>query len=315
MAHDDGLLSAPVPQTLDTMPYVLASVGSVVSRLADRMVESRRRFRSMPFSTIVLAAFLVSIGLVASHIPSRWHGGRTAQNADIPLRPLTPSEAAALLLGGSDGERLAGLVRLTGSEAIIRTRVYPLISDVSLGECSRRATHRGTTYQVCSTSWEGYHNLHVMSRGALEKELGRRLTEQDLTPDYLSDSIASFASNRIPMYFATEVAFLTALSTGLVSLLRRVRNLLLVPPLITVAGIGASFFVYYYSPAFVDADWFYQRIALEELIGGRGPLGLSFSVVMAVTALLTVLCLPLYALTWSFRGLRLTSGLRRRVSG
>jgi hypothetical protein len=271
------------------MLHELRSAGRFISRLS---ADFHQRFRSVRFRRILLAMFVVSIGLVAIHIPLRWHGGRTAQNADIPLRPLTPLEAAALLSGGSDGEKLAGVVRLTESEVTVRTRVYPLVSDVSLGECSRRATYRNTIYQICSSSWEGYHNVHVVSRGALEKELGRRLTEQDLMPDYLADSIASFASNRLPLYFATEVAFLTAWFTGLFSLLRRIRNPLLVPPVVTVAGIGALLFVPYYSPAFIDADWFYQRIALEEVIGGRGPLGLSFLAVMAVAVPLRALCVP-----------------------
>jgi hypothetical protein len=289
--------------------YALTSAGRFISRLSGAIVDLHQRFRSVRLRWILLTTFIVSVGLVAIHLPLRWQGGRTAQNADIPLRPMTPLEAAALLSGGSDGERLAGVVRLTASEVTVRTRVYPLVSDVSLGECSRRATYRNTIYQICSSSWEGYHNVHVVSRGALEKELGRRLTERDLTPDYLGDSIASFASNRLPLYFATEVAFLTAWLTGLISLLRRIRNPLLVPPLVSVAGMGALLFVPYYSPAFIDADWFYQRIALEEVIGGRGPLGLSFLAVMVVAVPLTALCLPLYALTLAVRGLRRVSGL------
>jgi hypothetical protein len=198
---------------------------------------------------------------------------------------------------------------LTKSDVTVRTRVYPLVSNIEDGECAQRVSYHGTNYQICSSSWESYYNVHVVSRSALEKELGGQLTEQDLKSAYLADSATSFASYRLPLYFAIEVAFLTAWLTGLVLLLRRIRTPLLVAPFVVLAGAVAWMFVLIYSPAFYDADWFYQRIALEEFIGGRGPLGLSFRAVMAIAVPLTAICLPLYLVTVFVGGVRRVSGL------
>ena len=92
--------SAPVPRTLVSMLYSLAIPVRFVSRLSSGIANIHQRLRSIRFRNIFLAAFLLSIGVATAHVPVRWHGGRTGQNADIPLRALTPLEAAALLSGG-----------------------------------------------------------------------------------------------------------------------------------------------------------------------------------------------------------------------
>src|SRR5678816_4486501 len=97
---------------------------SSVSQLSASFVGLHRKVRTIRTRSIALAAFILSIGLVTVHLPLRWQGGRTAQDADIPLRPLTPLEAAALLTGGPDGRRLAAVVRLTKSDVTVRTGVY-----------------------------------------------------------------------------------------------------------------------------------------------------------------------------------------------
>ena len=269
-----------------------------------------RLFREISTRSILLGAVCLSTGLVAVHVPYRWNGGRTGEVADVPLRPLSAIEAAALLKGGADGVPVARVTDLTEKTAVVSTRVYPLVSSVDLAECWPGGRHNGVDYQFCSSSWERYHNVHRVERTELERHLGRSLRVADLQPSVpgysLVGSQPSFASDRLVAYFMSEVMFLTALLTALVLALRRVRSWLLVPAVFTVAAAASAIFVFFYSPAFVDADSFYQRIAIEEVLGGRGPVGVAFGVIWRVMPGLTVVCLPLYAV------LRIPQLVRRR---
>jgi hypothetical protein len=286
-----------------------------ISMISSRAASIRDRLVAVPLRTLVLAALCLSVGMVAAHLPLRWNGGRTAEVADIPLRPLSPVEAAALLTGAGDGKPLAGVVEIDEKAVVVRTAVYLLPSDVPSGECFSKISLQGVIYSVCSSSWEDYFNVHRVDRVSLESALGKTLGTADLNLGFLSESAASFASSRLPAYFATEVLFLTTLFTGMALGLRRLRNPLLIPPLLLSANVATAIFVVWYSPAFVDADWFYQRIALEEVIGGRGPFGLASSFVWVTMVPLTVVCLPFYALTLFVRGIHRLTGWSDRAVG
>lgn len=61
--------------------------------------------------------------------------------------------------------------RLYGPRSIRFLPVFPL------GECSRRVTFRKTLYQICSSSWEGYHNvLLVVDYDANGQPMGVEIT-------------------------------------------------------------------------------------------------------------------------------------------
>ena len=267
-------------------------------------------FRGVRVRPIVAGALVLSTVIVAAYVPDRWNGGRTGEVADVPLRALSAIEAAALLRGGPDAQPVARITALTDKTAEVSTRVYPLVSSVDLGECWAGGRHSGVDYQFCSSSWEDYHNVHRVGRAALERELGRSLSAADVqffVPGYApTGSKPSFASHRLFAYFVSEVVFLTALLSGIALALRRVRSVLLVPPILTAAAVVSALFVLIYSPAFVDADYFYQRIAVEELMGGRGPLGVIFTAVWTIMPPLSLVSLPTYAI------LRIAHFVRRR---
>ena len=269
-----------------------------------------RRFREISTRSILLGAVCLSTGIVAMHVPYRWNGGRTGEVANVPLRPLSAIEAAALLKGGPDGVPVARVTNLTEKTAVVSTRVYPLVSSVDLDECWPGGRHSGLDYQFCSSSWADYHNVHRVARTELERHLGRSLSAADLQPSVpgysLVGSQPSFASDRLAAYFISEVMFLTALLTGVALALRRVPSALLAPPIFTAAAVTSAIFVFVYSPALFDADDFYQRIAIEEVLGGRGPLGFAFRLIWVLMPALTVVCLPVYA------ALRIRQLVRRR---
>ena len=264
-----------------------------------------RRFREISTRSILLGAVCLSTGIVAMHVPYRWNGGRTGEVANVPLRPLSAIEAAALLKGGPDGVPVARVTNLTEKTAVVSTRVYPLVSSVDLDECWPGGRHSGLDYQFCSSSWADYHNVHRVARAELEHHLERSLRAADVQ-SVPAHSHPSFVSDRLAAYFISEVMFLTALLACLALALRRVPSALLAPPIFTAAAVTSAIFVFVYSPALFDADDFYQRIAIEEVLGGRGPLGFAFRLIWVLMPALTVVCLPVYA------ALRIRQLVRRR---
>lgn len=214
---------------------------------------------------------------------------------------MSAAEAAVLLKGGPDGKPVAAVTELSRTSAVISTGVYPVRSSSHISECWSGGSHNGVDYQFCSSSWENFHNVHSLARTELERELGRSLTDADVDPDWLAGSHASFHSQWIVGYFVAETLFLTAVLIGISAGLGRIRNPLLIPPLFTSAALVAFVFLLWYAPALSDADTFYQRIALEEVIGGRGPLGGAFIVIWLVMTPLSLICLPAYGLLRAFR--------------
>ncbi|MGE0451375.1 MAG: hypothetical protein AB7Q29_17520 [Vicinamibacterales bacterium] len=263
---------------------------------ADRAAHMRKR-------SIMRLAFLLSLFLVSAHLPARWQGGRTGQTADIPLRPMTAAEAAVLLT-----ERLAAIENVDAASVAIRTRVYVLQSPTRPGGCYRTLMHHGISYHVCSASWDNYHVRQYVGRAALEQELGRDISASEVDLAFLARSRASFSSDLVPAYFAVEVAFLTAWSSGFFLLLRRRPHLLLIPPIVFLFCAAGAVFALFYSPAFVDADWFYQRVVVEEFIGGRGPFGFPIAVIRSIAAPLAALSLLLYLMRAVVLGLQRLTG-------
>lgn len=259
--------------------------------------------------TVLAASLVLSTLAVIAAIPSRWEGSRTAEEAYLPLRPLSVSEAVALLelRGQYKGTAILGL---TADHVLLGTGNYLLPFRGAPGEKPVEGwtvSVRGTQYAMYSASWEPYYNLHRLPRGSLEQALGRALSDSDVGAGAFAGQRVSFVSHHLYRYVLVEIAALTVLLTGLVLFFQKTRSLLLVLPALTVAAIALFLFLRVYSPAFFDADWFHQRIVVERLaLAGfalfwlGNPVGISG------------LCVVLYGLVRVGRALHARRAVSRR---
>jgi hypothetical protein len=232
--------------------------------------------------TLVLALTIVAVA-----VPLRRRAVRTATEAWIPMRSLTPQEAAALLEHGAKLSRIgAGTVDLV-------TSVYltPVPSSEGAGSPVRRG---GRTWQPVSASWEGYSLRYRLDRAPLERELGGRPLTAFLDPGARKAKL-SFRSERLLLYAAFEAALLWVALLLLWLIVRRLRPLPLVAPALLLLAFGFVTVVLWYSPALWDADWFFQRWAVEPI--ALGLVGISVPLLWAaafsLVALLLVLLLQL----------------------
>ncbi|WP_257446650.1 hypothetical protein [Archangium lipolyticum] len=226
--------------------------------LKRRLRPHRALLLSLPFALLFVAAF----------VPLRWEGERTAYDAYHPLRAPTAPEVAALLSSWlRDGSPGAALVWMDAETVIFRTGYY-LLPGTEGPESVGTVTWAGRPYRLISANWSSACSEHRLDRAPLEKELGRPLTDADVHPSFLADRPVSFASEQVPLYFFTEVGFLTLLLASLLFFLSRSGSGWWVIPLVTVHAVLVLLLVPLYSPAFLDADTFYQRIAVEALWDG-----------------------------------------------
>lgn len=193
---------------------------------------------------VVLVAFVVSAALVLIALAARQEGKRTATDAYLPMRTLTIEEAAFLVRAGT------AIAEIGDRDVVLATRNYVLRGD----DGKLRAE---------SATWESYCSTYRVARAPLERALGRRLLASELRP--LPDPVA-FSSDRVPLYVATEIAFLTAWLAGGALLLQALRrHWLAMLPVLWLLTLVPLFFVAWYSPAYVDADLFHQRVVLETI--------------------------------------------------
>jgi hypothetical protein len=120
----------------------------------------------------------------------------------------------------------------------------------------------GDIYEVTLASWESFSTVHDVDRRQLEAELDRAITADDVQPGFLAKHPSSYSSSWLPFYAVIEVLFLTYLLSAAAIALQRLRPTAVLPALCVLFATPLPF-VFVYSPAFVDADWFYQRIVLE----------------------------------------------------
>lgn len=199
----------------------------------------------------------LALALVLAAIPRRQEAGRMATEARIPMRALTPLEAAALLA--------AGRARLTwiGADAVdLSTRDYLVPRAPGSAPSDALLTRGGRTWKATSAGWNGYSLRYRLPRAPLERELGRPLAAF-LDPAAAAEPV-SFDSRRLVHYAVAEVALLWAAFLLLWTIVRRVRPLHLLPPALLLFTLGYLVTVALYAPAHFDADAFYQRWVVEE---------------------------------------------------
>ena len=232
--------------------------------------------------TLVLASAIVAVT-----VPLRQRAARTGSEAWIPMRSLTPQEAAALLEHGAKLSRIGiGTVDLV-------TGVYlaPFPSPEGAGSPIHRG---GRAWQPVSASWEGYSLRYRLDRSPLERELGGRSLTAFLDPGARKAKL-SFRSERLLLYAAFEVALLWVALLLLWLVVRRLRPHPLIAPALLLLAFCFVIVVLWYSPALWDADWFFQRWAVEPIALGllRISVPLSWSAVFSLVALVLVLLLQL----------------------
>jgi hypothetical protein len=228
-------------------------------------ISSLRRLRALRFRHLLAVAFALSTGLVLAAIPGRLDGQRTATDAWIPLRAATPAEAALLFRYAAG----AGVVRIDDRKVWLATRFYLVPverADRSHGEWLESVEVDGRRYEIASASWEATCLLYRLDRAGFERELGRPVGEVDLDPGYLREFRVTFRPELVPLYAVIEILALTVWGAGLAFALLRNRRVTLVLPIWCAAWTLLGLFVAVYSPALGDADWFHQRILVEDLL-------------------------------------------------
>ncbi len=229
----------------------------------------------------VWISLAVAVAVVAIAIPQRRQADASDTTKWIPMRNLTPQEAAALL-----GQR-ASLARIGADTVDLVTDVY-LVPVEGSPDPSTSLLRRGDkVWQPIAASWENYFLRYRLDRAPLERELGGRPLSAFLDPRAKSKRI-SFRSEWLPLYAVLEVALLWATFLLVWIVLRLVRPLPLVMPALLLVTAGFVAAVLAYSPALFDADFFCQRWAVE-------PIALAL-MLLGVPALLWGSALSLLAL-------------------
>jgi len=201
------------------------------------------KVRSLRVRWLALLAFAVSCTIVLTALPGRREAVRTATDAYIAMRPLTAAEAAFLI--GTD----AATVTIDGADAMLLTSSY-VVRDAD------------GSFRSVSASWENYRSVYRVRRDAVEAVLRRPIRSYPLR---MPADRVSFSSDHVPWYVVVEIGFLTAWMTVLALVLRRIRRISALLPVLWLFLIVPMLFVRFYSPAFLDTDFFHQRVVLETI--------------------------------------------------
>ncbi len=223
---------------------------------------------------LIIVALLVSTAIVTIGLHFRQTPERSATDAYLPMRPLFPDEAAALLVAEDEREADAYsrtvIIEADSEYIVLLTRDYPIrvpSSTTSTPESHGHVSIAGRSFHLTSNSWENYVSRYRVPRVPTERWMGRSLApapEAELSRSRFNEDRISFSSDRIWIYFLTEVLFLACLIVGVALVLGKLSWLLWLPCLMAMQVL-VLLFVCAYSPAFFDADWFHQRIVIERI--------------------------------------------------
>ncbi len=250
-----------------------------VAVLLDRVNKQRR---SMRVHWIATGATGIALLAVLGALPGRQEGSRNATDAYIPLRAMTAAEAAFLLTHMDASFTDTVIVRSDGEDLLLATTRYVLPENGPQTGSSGR-------FHKESATWENFSSVYRVPRRALEQSLGRPVREAEFVPDFVAKHPVSFSPERVPLYIFVESAFIAIWLTLLGWWLARVRRLTAVLPVLVLFLAAPMLFVRIYSPAFTDADWFHQRVVVEQLDLYAAPIGFVLLLPALASAILWVL--------------------------
>jgi hypothetical protein len=195
----------------------------------------------------------------------------------LPIRSLQIKEAAALLGNGEKSKDgvFHGAVILGLRNEVVEVATTYYLSPTE--DCKDQSSHESQLPQLLCTDKYSYYmipasgggwdkrvySLYHLDRRILEKELGRNLSDNDIDLDYFKDAVPSFSDARIPFYVIIETLYLCLIISTLLYVFRK-NAWFFFPTLLAFQGI-TILFVPFYSPAFYDYDFFFQRVILEDL--------------------------------------------------
>ncbi len=218
---------------------------------------------------------VLAVAIVGVALPFRQKADRSATDAWLPMRTLTPHEAAALLVAEenrSTNHHAGTLVeRLTPADAVLLTRWYVIETaapDSPVPESYSLAEVGGRHFELVSGSWENCVSRYRVPREPLQRLVPRPLaaaTPAERTAEGFGDARVSFSSDLVWLYFVAEVLLIALALVAFYAIFARAHVLLWLP-LCTALQLSMMIVVALYSPAFLDADFFHQRIVIEDLL-------------------------------------------------
>lgn len=214
--------------------------------------------RSVRSPWIAIAASAIALALVLTALPGRMHAKRTDSDAWVPLRQLSLDEAA-YLFSQPRGFSPPHVVELSADHVWLATGAYPLPVADPTGE------DRAGAYTVSRSTFDRFCTLYELDRNGLEEKLGRRFGPGDIERSFLGEYRVSLEPSRLPRYIATECAFIALWLFSWAEAVRRTERWGSALGLAWFWLLLPMLFVFFYSPAFWDADFFFQRIVLEQI--------------------------------------------------
>ncbi len=185
---------------------------------------------------------------------------RTGYDAYLPIRTLTPIETAAIFTANSkrkpNSSESIVITDITDDNITILTRDYviPVNSpNQKIPENYAGVTIQGKSFRVVSNSWEDYVCEYKVDRVTLENILGYQVSKtkiSDLDKSGFNTDKISFSSKNIWLYVSLEIAVISTLFFLISQIFIKLHFLLWIPCI---------------SPAYFDADNFFQRIIIEEI--------------------------------------------------
>jgi len=211
---------------------------------------------------VVIATVIVFVSLSFRQEPLR-----TPINAYISMRTLSPMEVAALLTFDENNKTLNNIIhKINDKHIVLLTRNYVIpIDDSKKDTFDKSVVVKGKGYRVVNNSWEDYLCQYRVERFPLEKILGHSLfltPKSEIVKNKFDVSRISFSSDDIWVYVVIEILLISSL-IGLIFYILLSVNFLLWIPYFVLIDFALFLFILWYSPAFFDGDFFYQRIVIE----------------------------------------------------
>ncbi len=221
-----------------------------------------------------MISLILATAIVLFALHYRQEPKRTGYYAYLPIRTLTPIETAAIFTANSkrkpNSSESIVTTDITDDNITILTRDYviPVNSpNQKIPESYAGVTIQGKSFRVVRNSWEDYVCEYKVDRVTLENILGYQVSKtkiSDLDKNGFSTDKISFSSKNIWLYVLLEIAVISTLFFLISQIFIKLHFLLWIP-CITGLDIALIFFVLWYSPAYFDADNFFQRIIIEEI--------------------------------------------------